>query len=172
MLISSVWFRSENTTASIKTDTSNMAELYFPRRKHVQRRIHTLCLLGCHDREWRSKRSEYCHHQNDIEEQSNLRWRNEASLESFGQNCNGTKPPAMTRFDTTVADIGISSAAVIQVLAFKHWEKIDPFPVDSLEELQVLCPTIACWICSLLVSYSHAFKINSPQIVNEDFCAR
>jgi FkbM family methyltransferase len=49
--------------------------------------------------------------------------------------------PALTRFDTTVADIwNFFSSRSYKLLAFKHWEEIDPSPVDTLEELQALCP--------------------------------
>jgi FkbM family methyltransferase len=49
--------------------------------------------------------------------------------------------PALARFDTTVADIwNFFSGRSYKLLAFKHWEEVDPFPVDTLEELQLLCP--------------------------------
>jgi FkbM family methyltransferase len=49
--------------------------------------------------------------------------------------------PALARFDTTVADIwNFFSRQSYKILAFKQWEEVDPFPVNTLEELQVLCP--------------------------------
>jgi FkbM family methyltransferase len=49
--------------------------------------------------------------------------------------------PALARFDTTVADIwNFFSGRSYKLLAFRHWEEVDPFPVDTLEELQLLCP--------------------------------
>jgi FkbM family methyltransferase len=49
--------------------------------------------------------------------------------------------PALTRFDTSVADIWkFFSSRSYRLLAFKHWEEIDPLPVNSLKELEMLCP--------------------------------
>jgi FkbM family methyltransferase len=49
--------------------------------------------------------------------------------------------PALARFDTTVADIwSFFAARSYKLLAFKHWEEVDPFPVDTIEELLALCP--------------------------------
>jgi FkbM family methyltransferase len=49
--------------------------------------------------------------------------------------------PALARFDTTVADIWkFFKARSYKLLAFKHWEEVDPLPVESLKELEVLCP--------------------------------
>jgi FkbM family methyltransferase len=49
--------------------------------------------------------------------------------------------PALARFDTTVADIwNFFSSRSYKLLAFKHWEEIDPHPVDTVEELLALCP--------------------------------
>jgi FkbM family methyltransferase len=49
--------------------------------------------------------------------------------------------PALARFDTTVADIwNFFTSRSYKLLAFKHWEEIDPYPVDTVEELLALCP--------------------------------
>jgi hypothetical protein len=49
--------------------------------------------------------------------------------------------PALARFDTGVADIwNFFSARSYKLLAFKHWEEMAPFPVNSLDELHALCP--------------------------------
>lgn len=49
--------------------------------------------------------------------------------------------PALARFDTTVADIWeFFNTRSYRLLAFKHWEEIDPVLVETLEELHVLCP--------------------------------
>jgi FkbM family methyltransferase len=49
--------------------------------------------------------------------------------------------PALARFDTTVADIWkFFETRSYRLLAFNHWEEIDPVPVETLEELLALCP--------------------------------
>jgi FkbM family methyltransferase len=49
--------------------------------------------------------------------------------------------PALARFDKTVADIwDFFSSRSYKLLAFKHWAESDPLPVNSLEDLQALCP--------------------------------
>jgi FkbM family methyltransferase len=50
--------------------------------------------------------------------------------------------PALWRFGKTVDDVWDWFRSIsYKIAAFKHWEEIDPKPVESLEELKLLCPS-------------------------------
>jgi len=135
---------SENTTASIKTDTSNMGGASISRDGSTFSVESIRCVsLDAMIASGEVSVSSIAIIKMDIEgaEQFALEGM-KASLEKFRPKIvMELNRPAMTRFDTTVADIwNFFSSRSYKLLAFKHWEEIDPFPVDSLEELQVLCP--------------------------------
>jgi FkbM family methyltransferase len=49
--------------------------------------------------------------------------------------------PALARFDKTAVDIWhFFSTRAYKLFAFKHWAEADPLPVNTLEDLLVLCP--------------------------------
>jgi len=66
----------------------------------------------------------------------------QASLEKFRPKIvMELNRPALAGFDQTAADVwNFFSSRSYKLLAFRHWEEIDPLPVNSLEELHVLCP--------------------------------
>jgi len=50
--------------------------------------------------------------------------------------------PALGRFGKTVDDIWEFFGNIsYKIAAFKHWEEQDPIPVESIEELKLLCPS-------------------------------
>jgi len=93
MLISSVWFMEREYNCKYQTTLLTWAELLFPATEARSASNPYAVSPGCHDREWRSKRSSIAIIKMDIEgaEQFALEGM-KASLESFGQKCNGTKP--------------------------------------------------------------------------------
>jgi FkbM family methyltransferase len=135
---------NENTTANIKTDTSNMGGASISRDGSTFGVESIRCVsLDSMIASGEASVPSIAMIKMDIEGAELFALNGmKISLEKFRPKIiMELNRPAMARFDTTVADIwNFFSSRSYKILAFKHWEEIDPLPVDSLKELQVLCP--------------------------------
>jgi FkbM family methyltransferase len=135
---------SENTTANIKTDTSNMGGASISRDGSAFGVESIRCVsLDSMIASGEASVPSIAIIKMDIEGAELFALEGmKASLEKFRPKIvMELNRPAMSRFNTTVADVwNFFSSRSYKLFAFRHWEEIDPSPLGTEEELLALCP--------------------------------